>query len=165
MVLYLYSSFLVLMTTQSALQYSFTFTHSHTHSYSASITSTLLFYGGLFGVQHLAQGHFGMQMWKTGDRTADLQVGGRPLYPSATAGPQIQLDCTTVQVFHNCLWTQSGDVPRLTSHLPYLCILRGKKGSVFFTTWQWPALLTPGANRLTVWVEEGAGWREQCGSQ
>ena len=26
-----------------------------------------------------------MQIWKTGDRTADLQVGGRPLYPSATA--------------------------------------------------------------------------------
>ncbi|CAB1426574.1 unnamed protein product, partial [Pleuronectes platessa] len=26
-----------------------------------------------------------MQMDKTGDRTADLQVGGRPLYPSATA--------------------------------------------------------------------------------
>ncbi|CAB1455849.1 unnamed protein product [Pleuronectes platessa] len=36
-------------------------------------------------VQHLAQGHFGMQMGQTGDRTADLQVGGRPLYPSATA--------------------------------------------------------------------------------
>ncbi|CAB1439716.1 unnamed protein product [Pleuronectes platessa] len=26
-----------------------------------------------------------MQMGQTGDRTADLQVGGRPLYPSATA--------------------------------------------------------------------------------
>ncbi|CAB1425684.1 unnamed protein product [Pleuronectes platessa] len=35
-------------------------------------------------VQHLAQGHFGMQMGQTGDLTADLQVGGRPLYPSAT---------------------------------------------------------------------------------
>ena len=80
---YLYSTFLVLMTTQSSLQYSFTF--KHTHSYSASIGSTLLFYEGQFGVQHLAQGHFGMQMGKTGDRTADLQVGGRPLYPSATA--------------------------------------------------------------------------------
>ena len=44
--LYLYSSFLVLMTTQSSLQYSFTFTQSHTHSYSASISSTLLFYSG-----------------------------------------------------------------------------------------------------------------------
>ncbi|CAB1459566.1 unnamed protein product [Pleuronectes platessa] len=37
--------------------------------------------------EHLAQGHFGMQMGQTGDRTADLQVGGRPLYPSATAAP------------------------------------------------------------------------------
>ncbi|CAB1460537.1 unnamed protein product [Pleuronectes platessa] len=26
-----------------------------------------------------------MQMGQTGDRTADLQVGGQPLYPSATA--------------------------------------------------------------------------------
>ena len=59
--LYLYSAFLVLMTTQSSLQYSFTFTQLHTHSYSASISSTLLFYEGQFGVQHLAQGHFGMQ--------------------------------------------------------------------------------------------------------
>ncbi|CAB1413392.1 unnamed protein product [Pleuronectes platessa] len=29
--------------------------------------------GGAFGVQHLARGHFGMQMGQTGDRTADLQ--------------------------------------------------------------------------------------------
>ena len=71
--LYLYSAFLVLMTTQSSLQYSFTFTHSH----------NLLFYEGQFRVQHLVQGHLGMQIWKTGDRTADLQVGG--LYPYATA--------------------------------------------------------------------------------
>ncbi|CAB1427551.1 unnamed protein product [Pleuronectes platessa] len=35
--------------------------------------------------KHLAQGHFGMQMGQTGDRTADPQVGGGPLYPSATA--------------------------------------------------------------------------------
>ena len=61
--LYLYSAFLVLMTTQSSLQYSFTFTQSHTHSYSASISSTLLFYEAQFGVQHLAQGHFGMQIF------------------------------------------------------------------------------------------------------
>ena len=61
--LYLYSAFLVLMTTQSALQYSFTFTQSHTHSYSASISSTLLFSEAQFGVQHLAQGHFGMQIF------------------------------------------------------------------------------------------------------
>ena len=78
--LYLYSAFLVLMTTQSSLQYSFTFTQSHTHSYSASISSTLLFYEGQFGAQHLAQGYLGMQIGKTWDRNADLQVGGRPLY-------------------------------------------------------------------------------------
>ena len=41
-----------------------------THSYSASISSTFLFYEGQLGVQHLAKGHFGMQMGKTGDRTA-----------------------------------------------------------------------------------------------
>ena len=63
MVLYSYSAFLVLMTTQSSLQYSFTFTQSHTHPYSASISSTLLFYEAQFGVQHLAQGHFGMQIF------------------------------------------------------------------------------------------------------
>ena len=61
--LYLYSTFLVLMTTQSSLQYSFTFTQSHTHSHSASISSTLLFYEAQFRVQHLAQGHFGMQIF------------------------------------------------------------------------------------------------------
>ena len=43
----LYSTSLVLMTTQSSLQYSF-YIHpvTHTHSYSASISSTLLFYEG-----------------------------------------------------------------------------------------------------------------------
>ena len=61
--LYYYRAFLVLMTTQSSLQYSFTFTQSHTHSYSASISSTLLFYEGQFRVQLLAQGHFGMQIY------------------------------------------------------------------------------------------------------
>ena len=61
-----------------------TFTQSNTHSHSASISNTLLFYEAQFEVQHLAQGHFGMQMGKTGDRTADLQVGGWPLYPSAS---------------------------------------------------------------------------------
>ena len=86
MVLYLYSAFLVLMTTQSTLQYSFTFTHSHTHSYSASTRSTLLFYGGgSFGVQHLVQGHFGMQMERTGSRSDDVLVGGRPLYHKVTS--------------------------------------------------------------------------------
>ena len=61
--LYLYSTFLVLMTTQSTLQYSFTFTQSHTHSYSASISSTSLFYEAQFRVKHLAQGHCGMQIF------------------------------------------------------------------------------------------------------
>ena len=61
MVLYLYSAALVLMTTQSSLQYSLTFTQSHTHSYSASISSTLLFYEAQFGVQHLAHLHFYLQ--------------------------------------------------------------------------------------------------------
>ena len=78
-VLYLYSAFQVFMTTQSSLQYSFTFTHSHTHSYSASITSTLLFSGAYSGFSILPKDTSEMQMWKTGDRTADLQVGGRPL--------------------------------------------------------------------------------------
>ncbi|CAB1438131.1 unnamed protein product [Pleuronectes platessa] len=50
--------------------------------------------GGPFGVQHLAQGHFGMQMGQTGDRTADLQVGGRPLYPLATAAG-VKMDAMT----------------------------------------------------------------------
>ena len=58
-----YSNFLVLMTTQSSLQYSFTFTQSHTHPYSASISSTLLFYEAQFRVQHLAQGHLSMQIF------------------------------------------------------------------------------------------------------
>ncbi|CAB1431423.1 unnamed protein product [Pleuronectes platessa] len=30
-----------------------------------------------------------MQMGQTGDRTADRQVGGRPLYPSATAAQTV----------------------------------------------------------------------------
>ncbi|CAB1449353.1 unnamed protein product [Pleuronectes platessa] len=47
--------------------------------------------GGPFRVQHLAQGHFGMQMGQIGDQTADLQVGGRPLYPSATAAHEIAM--------------------------------------------------------------------------
>ena len=81
MVLYLYRAFLVLMTTQSSLQYSFTFTLS----YSASIRSTFLFYEGQLEVQHLAQEHFAMQMGKTGDQTADLKVGGQSLYRSATS--------------------------------------------------------------------------------
>ncbi|CAB1455887.1 unnamed protein product [Pleuronectes platessa] len=33
-----------------------------------------------------------MQMGKTGERTTDLQVGGRPLYPSATAAGACKQD-------------------------------------------------------------------------
>ena len=89
-----YSSFLVLMTTQSALQYSFTFTHL-----CASISSTLLFYEAQFGVQHLAQGHFGMQIcWEdrgsncrpSGWRTTTLPVShSRPV--SLTCTPPVYL--------------------------------------------------------------------------
>ena len=39
---------------------------------------------GRVGVQYLAQGHFSMQMGETEKWTTNL-VGGRPLYPSATA--------------------------------------------------------------------------------
>ena len=117
----LYSAFLVLMTTQSSLQYSFTFTYSHTQSYSASISSTLLFYEGQFGVPHLAQGHLGMQMGKTGDRTADLQVRGRPLYSSATAARNHFILCT--------LWDSS---PRNENSLIiYSPLCRWSVGEVF----------------------------------
>ena len=71
-----------LMTTQSALLYSLQFTRSHTHSYSAFI-STLFFNEGQFGFQ--PQGHFGMQMGKTGIKLPIFLVGGRPLYHSARA--------------------------------------------------------------------------------
>ena len=60
--LYLYSTFLVLMTTQSALQYSLL---PITHTSIQCIYGQLFFYKGQFGVQHLAKGHFGMQMGKT----------------------------------------------------------------------------------------------------
>ena len=102
MVLYLYRAFLVLMTTLSSLQYSFTFTHSHTHSYSASISSTLLFYEGQFGV---AQGHFGMQMGKTGDRTAYLQVGGQPFYPLSHSSQSFELSLCLGKSMTIVIWT------------------------------------------------------------
>ena len=86
--LYLYSTFLVLMTTQSSLQYSFTFTQSHTHSYSASISSTLLFYEAQFRVLHLAQGHFGMQTFffgRLGLKLLTFRLEDNHSTPSATA--------------------------------------------------------------------------------
>ena len=42
--------------------------HSHTHSYSASMGS-MFFYYGPFRFQHLAQGHFGMQMGRLGSNS------------------------------------------------------------------------------------------------
>ena len=63
MVLYLYRDFLAL-TAQNALQYSLPFTHSHTHSYIASTSS--FSYEEQFKVEHIAQGHFGTQMGRTG---------------------------------------------------------------------------------------------------
>ena len=89
--LHLYCAFLVLMTSQSSLQYSFTFTQSHTHSYSASISSTLLFYEAQFGIQHLAQGHFGMQIfWEDlGMELPIFTLEDDHSTPSATAAPSI----------------------------------------------------------------------------
>ena len=58
--LYLYSTFLVLI---KALYSTVLHSPSHTHiHHSASFSRTLLFYEAQFGVQHLAQGHFGMQI-------------------------------------------------------------------------------------------------------
>ncbi|CAB1427214.1 unnamed protein product [Pleuronectes platessa] len=44
-------------------------------------------------IRHLAKGHYGIEMGKTGDQTADLPVGGRPLYHSATASPVYSSTC------------------------------------------------------------------------
>ena len=60
--LYLYSAFLAMMTPQRALKYSSPFTHIHT----VHLLTPPFFYEGQFGVQHFAQGHFGMQMGETG---------------------------------------------------------------------------------------------------
>ncbi|CAB1445492.1 unnamed protein product [Pleuronectes platessa] len=56
-----------------------------------------------------------MQMGQAGDRTADLQVGGRPLYPSATADPVqwyswrggglVGRNLDYGQKSHRCPWT------------------------------------------------------------
>ena len=51
-----------------------------------------LFCEAQFGVHHLGQGHLGM----TGDQTADLQVGGRPLYPLSHSRP---IRCANVKSF------------------------------------------------------------------
>ena len=58
--LYLQSSFLVLMTCQSALQVMAT--HPFTHTFIQRIYGQHFFYEGQFEVQHLAQGHFGIRL-------------------------------------------------------------------------------------------------------
>ena len=100
----LYSTFLVLMTTQSTLQYSFTFTQSHKHSYSASISSTLLFYEGQFRVQHLAQGHFGMQIFlfflgRLGIELPTFRLEDNHSTPSATTA-HVDYTYTVTQLFY-----------------------------------------------------------------
>ncbi|CAB1425232.1 unnamed protein product [Pleuronectes platessa] len=52
--------------------------------------------GGPFGVQHLAQGHFGMQMGQTGDQTADLQFESCCSAAQQTSNPQSHLRCHQV---------------------------------------------------------------------
>ena len=77
--LYLYRAVLVLMTTQSSLQFSFYI--------RPVISSTLLFYEAQFGVQHLAQGHFGMQIFFWEDWGSNCRPSGwrtTTLPPSAT---------------------------------------------------------------------------------
>ena len=86
--LYLYSAFLVLMTTQSSLQYSFTFTQSHTHTVHllAALCCSMRPNSG-FSI--LLKDTSACRFGKTGDRTADcLQVGGRPLYPLSHSRPK-----------------------------------------------------------------------------
>ncbi|CAB1431822.1 unnamed protein product [Pleuronectes platessa] len=48
----------------------------------------------------ISTGHFGMQMGQIGERTANLQVGGRPLYPSATAANTRETRTETVTERH-----------------------------------------------------------------
>ncbi|CAB1439549.1 unnamed protein product [Pleuronectes platessa] len=53
-----------------------------------------------------------MHMGQTGDRTADLQVGGRPLYPSATATDSFLLDLLPAPDEHSLI--SSDSAPALT---------------------------------------------------
>ena len=61
--------------------------HTHIHSYSASISSTLLFYEAQLGVQHLAQGHFGKQIFlgRLGIELPTFRLEDDHSSPSATA--------------------------------------------------------------------------------
>ena len=113
--LYLYRASLVLMTTQSALQYSLPFTHSHTHLYSASFSSSF-FYEGQFGVQHLAQEHFGMQMGKTG---IELPTFWLEDDRSATATPNVSLNGCLVLCVGPICWDWL---------LPHIATHKGKGG-------------------------------------
>ena len=94
-VLYLYSAFLVFATTQSALHYnSFIHWYYHAgsqpahqgqfnHSFSfihTSIHIPLAQQQEQFGVKCLAQGHIDMWIGGAGNQTANLLIGGRPLY-------------------------------------------------------------------------------------
>lgn len=54
----------------------------------------------------------------------------------------------------------SGDILQVWS----LCEKRKKKACFSNATWQWLPSLTPTADRLAVWVEEGAGWMGAQGS-
>ncbi|XP_062258428.1 high affinity cGMP-specific 3',5'-cyclic phosphodiesterase 9A isoform X2 [Platichthys flesus] len=87
--LYLYSAFLVLMTTQSALHYSFTFTQSHTHSYSASIPALCYSMGAIQGSASCPRTlrHADCSDWGSNRRPSGWRTTRRPLYPSATAAP------------------------------------------------------------------------------
>ena len=84
----LYSAFVVLMTTQSSLQYSFYIhpvTHIHTvHLLAALCCSMRHNLGFSILLKDTSACRF---VGKTGDRTANLQVGGQPLYPLSHSRP------------------------------------------------------------------------------
>ena len=68
------------MTFQSALHKSLPFTHTFTQCIY-SMCSTFSVRRDDFAVQYLAQGHFSMKKEEDWDRTTELLVRGRPLYP------------------------------------------------------------------------------------
>ena len=73
------------MTTQSALQYSF-YIHPVTHIHTVHLLAALLlFYEAQFGVQHLAQGHFGMQIFWEDWGSNCFRLKDDHSTPSATA--------------------------------------------------------------------------------
>ncbi len=98
--MYLYSTFLVFSTTQSAFttQFSIHPIHTHIHALRAGKFSTksqpaqreLIHththqwrsHQEQFGVQYLAQRHFNMWTGETGDQTTGLLIGRRPALPT-----------------------------------------------------------------------------------